>query len=140
MALIAAPDEGYDSLVTLAAANQYASDMSLSAWTGTDAVKEAALRRATQFLLSRYRIKTEYLDPVHKNVAAACCEAAARALSGPLSEDVSAAVVTGESVGPISVTYSANQRNSGRVRYVLIDDLLSGLTDGAFGMVKLVRA
>lgn len=139
MALIVAPADGFDSLVSLSDANDYASKMGHAGWTGTDEAKEAALRRATQYLLSHYQIKTEYLDPVQKNVAAACCEAALRSLTGTLYTDVSASTVTTETVGPISVSYSENLRNGGQTRFALIDDLLRGLIEGGFGMIKLVR-
>ena len=69
MALTVAPAAGFDSLVSLEDANAYCTAMGLAAWTGNDLVKEAALRRATQYLLAHYRIKAEYLDPVHKSVA-----------------------------------------------------------------------
>lgn len=139
MALIVAPADGFDSLVSLSDANDYASKMGHAGWTGTDEAKEAALRRATQYLLSHYAIKAEYLDPVHKNVVSACCEAALRALTGALYTDVSASTVTSETVGPISVSYSENLRNGGQTRFALIDDLLRGLIEGGFGMIKLVR-
>lgn len=139
MALIVAPADGFDSLVSLADANAYCTNMGLTAWAGTDEVKEAALRRATQYLMSHYAIKAEYLDPVHSKVAAACCEAAVKALAGSLYTDVAASTVTQKTVGPISVSYSENVRNGGQTRYALIDDLLRGLTDGGFGMIKLVR-
>lgn len=140
MALIVAPDDGYDSLVSLADADSYCSDMGHTAWSSAEEVKEAALRRATQYLLTRYSIRPEFLDPVHKNVKAACCEAALRALSGSLSADVSAAVVTQKTVGPITVSYDTTVRNGGQTHFVILDDLLRGLTDGTAGMVKLVRA
>ena len=127
MALIVAPDEGYDSLVSLSDANAYMANMGHS-WAGDDSVKEAALRRATQYLQARYRLKDEYIDPVHANVSAACCEAALREISGRLYTDVDAAVVTGETVGPISVSYSDSVRNGGQVRVAIIDDLLRGMT------------
>ena len=127
MALIVAPDEGYDSLVSLSDANAYMANMGHT-WTGDDPTREAALRRATQYLQARYRIKDAYLDPVHANVAAACCEAALREISGRLYTDVDPSVVTGEAVGPVSVSYSDNVRNGGQVRVAVIDDLLRGLT------------
>lgn len=138
--LIVAPAEGYDSLVSLEDADQYCEDMGHDGWSGSEPIKESALRRATQYLLTRYQIRPEYLDPVHKNVKAACCEAALRALSVALSADVSAAVVTQKTVGPITVAYDTNVRNGGQTRFAIIDDLLRGLTDGMAGMVKLVRA
>jgi hypothetical protein len=53
MALIVAPAEGYDSLVSLADANAYCADMGHAGWTDADEAREAALRRATQYLLTR---------------------------------------------------------------------------------------
>lgn len=138
MALTVAPADGFDSLVSLAAANLYMAAMGHSAWTGTDDAKEVALRRATQYLLARYRIKPEYLDPVHSRVQDACFEAALRALTGQLYTDVAAQEVTEETVGPITVKYAASH-TGGQVRFALIDDLLRGLVQGA-SMIRVVRA
>ncbi len=132
--LTVAPAEGFDSLVSLVDANAYHDAMG-NAWTGSDDEKEKALRRATQYLMARYRVRTEYLD--HPNVAAACCEAALRA--SELYVDVASQAVISETVGPISTTYAA-PRNGGQVRIALIDDLLKGLTDATFGQVRAVRA
>lgn len=140
MTLIVAPADGYDSIVSLADADTYCAAMGLVAWDGTNTAKEHALRRATQYLLTRYRVKAEFLDPVHTRVAAACCEAAVKAIAGALYADVDAKVVTSETVGPISVSYAANLRNSGQVRFVVLDDLLFGLTDGMMASIKLARA
>jgi hypothetical protein len=139
MALTVAPAPGFDSLVSLEAANADCTAMGLAGWTGNDLVKEAALRRATQYLTAHYRIKAEYLDPVHKKVGDACCEAAVRSLTGTLYTDVAPAAVTGKTVGPISVTYAA-PTNNGQTRFSIIDDLLRGLTFSAFGQIGLVRA
>lgn len=140
MALIVAPATGFDSLVSLAQADAYCAAMGHAAWTGAPEVKEAALRRATQFLLTAYSIRAEYLDPVHKQVQDACCEAGLRALTGKLVIDVSAAVAVSKTVGPVSISYAQTERNGGQVRFAIIDNLLRGLTDGGFGQVKLVRA
>lgn len=136
--LIVAPAEGYDSLVSLEDADQYCEDMGHDGWSGSEPIKESALRRATQYLLTRYQIRPEHLNPVHKNVKAACCEAALRAATGKLFEDVEPVSISSETVGPISTTYSA-PRNGGQVKFGVIDALLRGLIDGR-GMVKLVRA
>lgn len=140
MALIVAPAEGFDSLVSLAQADAYSAAMGHAGWTGTDDVKEAALRRATQFLLTNYSIRAEYLDPVHKRVQDACCEAGLRALTGALFTDVAAAVATEKTVGPVTVKYAETLQNGGQARFAVIDGLLRGLTDGGFGQIKLVRA
>ncbi len=138
MALIVAPADGFDSLVSVAEADAYMAALGHSAWTGTDEAKEVALRRATQYLLAHYRIRPEYLDPVHSRVEAACCEAALRALAGTLYTDVAAQEATEKTVGPITVKYAAS-RTGGQVRFALIDDLLRGLVVGA-GMIPVVRA
>lgn len=138
MALTVAPDEDYDSLVSLAAADMYMAAMGHSAWTGEDAAKEVALRRATQYLLAHYQIHDDYLDPVHSRVEDACCEAALRALTGTLYTDVAANEAVEKTVGPITVKYAAS-RTGGQQRFALIDDLLRGLVRGA-GSIPVVRA
>lgn len=135
--LTVAPAEGFDSLVSLVDANAYHDAMG-NAWTGSDDEKEKALRRATQYLLARYRIWSAYFDPVHKNVAAACCELALRALAGDLYVDVEPSAVVSETVGPISTTYAA-PRNGGQTRFAIVDDLLAGLTAGG-ASIPLIRA
>ena len=120
-------------------ADTYAGNMGYAEWLcAGDDVKDVAIRRATQYLLARYRVKPEYLDPVHERVAAACCEAAVRVLLGPLYQDVDAIPVVSETVGPISTTYGAATRNGGQTRFAILDDLLAGLTDAEAGMVKMV--
>ncbi|WP_225784249.1 DnaT-like ssDNA-binding protein [Xenophilus sp. Marseille-Q4582] len=140
MALIVAPAEGFDSLVSVVQADAYCAAMGHAGWTGTDEVKEAALRRATLFLLTNYNIRGEYLYVVHKRVQDACCEAGLRALTGSLFTDVAAAVATEKTVGPVTVKYAEALRNGGQVRFTIIDNLLRGLTDGGFGQIRLVRA
>jgi len=46
---------GAESYLSLADANSHHSDRDNSLWTGTDAVKEAALRKATDYLRQYYR-------------------------------------------------------------------------------------
>lgn len=46
-----------DSYASLADANAYFSDRGVTAWTGTDPTKEAALRKATAYLDNAYRGK-----------------------------------------------------------------------------------
>lgn len=137
MALIVAPDEGYDSLVSLADAEAYMTKMGYT-WAGTDAQKDSFLRRATQYILGEYSVRAEYLGPVHANVAAACCEAALRASTGGLFEDVAAQHVTRVKIDVIEREMSA-PANGGQKRFAVIDALLRGLT-GAGAQVWLVRA
>lgn len=58
MTLVTTPGSATaDSYATLAEANTYHSDRGTSAWTGTDAVKEEALRRAVNWLDFTYRTR-----------------------------------------------------------------------------------
>lgn len=137
MALTVAPAEGFDSLVSLDDAEAYMAKMGHS-WAGTSDQKEPWLRQATQYLLTAYSVRPQFLDPVHANLAAACCEAALRASTGRLFDDVAAQHVTAVKVGPIEREMSA-PANGGQRRFAVIDALMRGLTFGA-GMVRLVRA
>lgn len=137
MALIVAPDEGFDSLVSLEDAAQYMADFG-HVWTDDATKGEVALRKATQFLLTSYSIKPECLDPVHTSVKAACCEAAARALKGDLVKDTDGRVKTSQTVGPITTTWAEGVQG-GKTSYPVIDALLKGLTEGNALGVKLVR-
>lgn len=137
MALIVAPAEGFNSLVSLEDAAQYMADFGHS-WTEGEAKAEVALRKATQFLLTSYSIKPECLDPVHSNVQAACCEAAARALKADLVKDTDGRVKTESTVGPITTKW-AEGAQGGKAAYPVIDALLKGLTEGSGLGLKLVR-
>lgn len=121
-------------------------------WTGTDAVKEAALRKATQYIDARYTFRGEPVSedqalswplqdidwPV-KALTQATCELALKALSGDLYADVEAGEVQSETVGPISVTYS-RVSNGGQKRYALVDDLLAPYLRGSRYQAHIVRA
>lgn len=137
MALIVAPADGYDTLVSAADADAYWESMG-GAWLDfLPADREAALRRGTQYVLAR-NIKPQYLDPVHTRVAAATCEAAMLHVSGELYGVIDAKPVLREQVGAIAVIYGMPS-NGGRARFPVIDDLLRGLIVGG-GVVELVRA
>lgn len=138
MALVVAPAANWDSIVSLADADAYHARMGNAQWAAaSDALREAALRRAAFFIRAR-RVYPQYLDPVHANVQAAACEAALRALDGTLYEDVEAQAVTQETVGPISVSYT-DRGTWGRRRFPVIDDLLQGLALGS-GQIPVMRA
>lgn len=116
-----------DSYLSLAAADTYHSDRSQSDWTGTDAAKEGALRRASTYLDTRWRFKgaqessaqglewprTGVVDWSGHDVSGlptrvkhACAELAVRALTTNLYEDLDrGGAVKSESVGSISTTY-----------------------------------
>lgn len=144
MALIVAPAEGFNSLISLDDAAQYMADFGHDGWpTGSEPSDtrkaEVALRKATQFILGRYSIKAENLDPVHPNVQAACCEAAIRALSGDLVADSDGRIVTEETVDVLTTKYAAGAQN-GAMAYPVIDALMKHMTDGGDSLtIKMVR-
>ena len=143
--------------VAVADADAYHTAMGNTAWTGTDAAKEIALRRATQYLDNRYTYRgtrltsTQALEwprvgyelgwrveewPV-PNLKAPCCEAALRALSDTLQTDVAADQVTEETVGPITVKYALK---TGQTRYPVVDALLARYSAGGAGSLRVERA
>ncbi|UXC20012.1 DnaT-like ssDNA-binding protein [Comamonas squillarum] len=136
--LVVAPEDGYDSLVTLSEAQDYMERMGYD-WPADGAKQEIALRRGTQYVVTMYSIRPEFLDPVADTVKHATCEAALRAADGSLFSDVDAQAVTEESVGPITTKY-AQPANGGQKRFGVIDALMRGMTTGGVGQVKLVRA
>lgn len=136
--LVVAPQDGYDSLVTVAEAQDYMERMGYD-WPADEAKQEIALRRGTQYVVTMYSIRPEFLDPVADALKHATCEAAIRAADGSLFSDVDAQAVTEESVGPITTKY-AQPANGGQKRFGVIDALMRGMTTGGLGQVKLVRA
>lgn len=135
--LVVAPQDGYDSLVTLAEAQDYMERLGYD-WPADEAKQEIALRRGTQYVVTMYSIRPEFLDPVSDAVKHATCEAALRAADGSLFSDVDAQAVTEESVGPITTKY-AQPANGGQKRFGVIDALMRGMTTGGVGQVKFVR-
>lgn len=137
MALIVAPAEGYDSLVTLVEAAAYAEKFD-HAWPATEPAQEVALRRATQYVLSSYVIDPQYLDPVTPKVKDACCEAAWRAAKGELFKDTDGRIMTEQTVDAITTKW-AEGAQGGVKRIAVIDALLRGLTVGSSMNIKLIR-
>lgn len=136
--VVVAPQDGYDSLVSLAEAQDYMERMGYD-WPADVSKQEVALRRGTQYVVTMYSIRPEFLDPVSDAVKHATCEAALRAADGSLFSDVDAQAVTEESVGPITTKY-AQPANGGQKRFGVIDALMRGMTTGGVGQVKFVRA
>lgn len=144
-----------DSYLSIASADVYHAAMGNTDWASVPAaLKEAALRRATQYLDTRYNWRGQPLTTTQalvwprtsvqwpvKRVQDACAELALRAAAlGSLYTDQDAAAVTQETVGPISVSY-ADQHNRGQVRFTLVDDLLAGLIENIGRMsLRLERA
>ncbi|WP_182342589.1 DnaT-like ssDNA-binding protein [Comamonas koreensis] len=136
--LVVAPQDGYESLVSLAEAQDYMERMGYD-WPAEVPQQEIALRRGTQYVVTMYSIRPEFLDPVADALKHATCEAALRAADGSLFSDVDAQAVTEESVGPITTKY-AQPAKGGQKRFGVIDALMRGMTTGGVGQVKLVRA
>ena len=137
MALIVAPAEGYDSLVTLAEAATYMANYGHT-WPSEESAQEVALRRATQYILSNYALDPQYLDPVAQKVKDACCEAAWRAAKGELFKDSDGRIMTEQTVDVITTRWAEGQQG-GQMRFAVIDALLRGLTTGGAMNIKLVR-
>ena len=137
MALIVAPAEGYDSLVTLAEAVVYMANYGHT-WPADEPAQEVALRRATQYILSNYALDPQYLDPVAQKVKDACCEAAWRAANGELFQDSDGRVKIEQTVDDITTRWAEGQQG-GQMRFSVIDAMLRGLTTGGALNIKLVR-
>lgn len=137
MPLIAAPIEGYDSLVSLVEAVAYMANYGHT-WPADEPVQEVALRRATQYILSNYVIDPRYLDPVAQKVKHACCEAAWRAAKGELFKDSDGRIMTERTVDEITTKWAEGQQG-GQMRFAVIDALLRGLTAGGAMNIRLVR-
>jgi hypothetical protein len=143
---------GADSYATIAEADAYHTALGNTAWIGTDAVKEVALRQAAQYMNFSYSwkgAKTAQANtlawPRHGVVDAdgfivdsgaipvqvknAQIELALRALSGSLVTDTQAgAKVAREKVDVIERQYFAGQTS--QAAFVAVDRMLYGLITG----------
>lgn len=142
---------GANSYVSVADADTYHADRSNSGWTGTDAVKQAALIEATDYVESRYRWATGVksssgnglgwprsgaVDVYGHNIGAATVpEKVKQAVSylalKALSADLNASLDRAKKrtkVDAIEVEYVEFSEQS--TRYPYVDGLLSGLVDG----------
>lgn len=137
MALIIAPEDGYDSLVTLVEATTYMANYGHT-WPADEPAQEVALRRATQYILSNYALDPQYLDPVAQKVKDACCEAAWRAAKGELFKDSDGRIMTERTLDVITTKWAEGQQG-GQMRFSVIDALLRGLTMGGALNIKLAR-
>lgn len=144
-----------DSYASRADADAYHAARGNAAWAAasTDA-RDAALRKATQYLDTRYRWTGNRLTVAQAlewpryfvprlgypsgwpqpRVVQAGIELALRALSVDLMADDEGRDVLSEAVGPISVTYGPT---GGGVRYPVADLLVSPLTIGGRNSVRL---
>lgn len=159
MALVVEDGSGLalaDSYVSIADADAYHLAMGNTTWTGADSVKEPALRRATQYIDANFTFKGEPLTTTQglefprvdadgylpdwpiKNLVAATCELALRALSGTLVDDTAAESIRREKVGPIETEYFRN--DGAQKRYPIVDKLLKNWTSGSRNTLRMERA
>jgi hypothetical protein len=157
MALIVEDGNGLanaESYVSVADCTTYCTAHGLTAWTGADAVKEVALRNATQYIDTNYSFKYDktYVDQALEfprywwdwddapmtRLRSACCELAVKALSGSLFVDADPSVTIKVKVGPIEKTTRPSDQ-SGQVRYKQVDALLKQLITGG-GSVAVIRS
>jgi hypothetical protein len=143
-----------ESYISVADASSYFTARAVTTWAAlaTDALREAALRKATDYMENTYTWqgtrKTEeqalswprynvivsgYLiddDIVPEAVKRACAELALKSTTADLSPDITQGV-TREKVGPIEVEYD---KSSPRVtKYTAIDAMLSGYLSSGSG-------
>lgn len=154
-----------NSYASVATANAYATLRGLTDWTGTDAVKEAALIRATDYLEATYRndwqgsrvSATQALswprvnvmvdgfvvgdDVVPTAVVNACIELAIRALTENLLDDQTQRVKR-EKVDVIEIEYADGSDPAKRypmVSRTLAPYLFSGSNEGGAFTVRVLR-
>ena len=153
-----------ESYISMVDATEYFTARGNTTWAAiaTDALREAALRKATEYMVNTFRDrwqgwrKTEdqalcwprydvmvegYLvddDSVPTIIARACAELAIRAAVGDLSADLTQGVLS-EQVGVISVQY--DRASPQKTRYASVDTMLKPfLKPGSSGVsVGLVR-
>lgn len=151
-----------ESYISVAAADTRHTAFGNTAWTGADSVKEAALRKATAYMLQAFRdrwagsrrLTTQALDwprvdvlvdkytlvdheSVPGDIANACADLALKSLSETLNADLERAVIR-ERVGPLETEYSPYSPQS--KRYPAIDAMLVPYLVGGGASVRLMRA
>lgn len=158
-----------ESYATLAQADEYHLKRGNAGWTGEEASKEAALRRATEYLDGAYRARWlgqgatpaqalawprsyvrvgwDYLpsDTVPVAVVRACCDAALREIQSPgsLAPDLYPGErVVSETVGPLEVEYADNGGSDVSAPPVLVavDRILAPVLRSAAAAGLVLRA
>lgn len=150
-----------ESYISVADASTRHTNFGNTAWTGSDAVKEAALRQATAYMLQAYRLRWQGLrktvgqaldwprydvlvdgfavdtESVPAEVKNACADLAVKALAGVLNDDLTRTVIR-EKVGPLETEYSAHSPEA--KRYRAMDMALAPYLSRSSAMALLVRA
>lgn len=157
-------DATAESYCSVAAASTYHADRGNAAWAAlaSDALREQALRKATDYMLQKYRTSwkgvrqvfnqaldwprlnvmvDEYrwvlMNTVPNEVIHACAELALKAATAELNPDLSQQILQ-QTVGPISTTYSESSPQS--KRYASIDMMLRPLLTGSSISHQVVRS
>jgi hypothetical protein len=145
-----------ESYASVATADAYHTAYGNTGWTGTTGAKEIALRRAAQYIDARYNFRGVRLtsdqalewprvgyEPDGRveewaptRLVHATCEAALRALSDTLQEDVSADSIKREKVGEIEIEYG---QKTGQTRYPIVDSLLRPYATSSASMLRVER-
>lgn len=143
MALTVAPEDNFDSLLSLADADAYWAGLNQTAWdNATVPAKERALRIATNYLWARNLREAAWYPEVHVNLENATAEAALRVLQGKIGRDPDPAPVVQKTVGPVTLRYADPGDSVGsQPRFQVIEDMLHGLTvsGSPWGNVTLER-
>lgn len=150
-----------ESFASVAQADARHTALGNSAWTGSDTVKEQALRRATSYMEQAYRTRWKgtkllrsqalswprygaeadgyTLDStiVPAEVANACIDLALKSLADELNADLTRGIVR-EKVGPLETEYDPHAPQ--QVRYRSVDMALAPYLRGSGAMATLVRA
>lgn len=154
-----------ETYISMAAATTYHADRGNSAWAAlaSDALREQALRKATEYMGQMYRDRwagirvktTQALDwprydvprkdvgdwyssvLIPDEVKRACAELALKSSAAELAPDLDRPT-TSESVGSISVTYAVGARQ--QLRYRTVEGLLAPLLGGGGSSVMVARA
>jgi len=151
-----------ESYITVADASARHTAFGNAAWAAlaSDAVREAALRNATAYMVQAYRGRWSGLkmtgtqaldwprygvvvdgfdiasDIVPTEIANACADLALKAAAGELNPDLERAIIR-EKVGPLETEYSAHSPQA--IRYRAIDMALAPYLMGSSAMATLVR-
>lgn len=152
-----------ETYISVTDANTYHTNLGEASWTGSDTVKEQALRKATDYIEHRYGLSwtgyrktstqalswpreyvpvpglriNEYLtdNTIPVELKRACASLAVRALTNDLIEDEERAIVS-ETVDVISTTYS--EFSPQQTGYPEIDFMLRKFLKGSGGL-EMVR-
>lgn len=147
-----------DAYAAIATVDAYATARALTAWTGSDAVKEAAIREATIYLDTSYswkgaiELETQALawpregvtdregreiTGLPQRVIDACCELAVMKMSAALVTSRTEGEIASLQAGSVSITYAQGNRVKEGERFAWVDRLLTGLHSGRTGGVNV---